>query len=88
MRKMPKDIAIAPPALGTLQDAPPGSRVRISSLPADPEVSRRLRELGLHEGAVVTPILKGHGNLLCALRSARVGLDLRLAGTILVTPEE
>jgi Fe2+ transport system protein FeoA len=70
----------------TLSDVPVGTRVRICRLSARPEVSRRLRELGLCEQAIVSCVLKGHGNIICALDNARIGLDRRLAGNIIVSP--
>jgi len=72
----------------TLSEAPLGAPVRIHHLRARPEVSKRLRELGLCEDAVVSCIMKGHGNIICALRNTRIGLDRHLAGSILVSSDE
>ncbi len=69
----------------TLSEAPLGASVRIHSLRAQPAVSQRLRELGLCEHAVVSCVMKGHGNIICAIRNTRIGLDRRLASTILVS---
>jgi Fe2+ transport system protein FeoA len=72
----------------TLSEAPLGTSVRIHSLRAQPEVSQRLRELGLCEHAVVCCVMKGHGNIICAIRNTRIGLDRRLASTILVSSDQ
>jgi Fe2+ transport system protein FeoA len=72
----------------TLSEAPLGASVRIHSLRAQPEVSQRLRELGLCEHAVVSCVMKGHGNIICAIHNTRIGLDRRLASTIFVSSEQ
>jgi len=72
----------------TLSDAPLGASVRIRSLHARPDLSQRLRELGLREHAVVSCVMKGHGNIICAIRNTRIGLDRRLASTIIVTSDQ
>lgn len=72
----------------TLSEAPLGASVRIHSLRARPEVSQRLRELGLCEHAVVSCVMKGHGNIICAIHNTRIGLDRHLAGTIVVSSEQ
>jgi Fe2+ transport system protein FeoA len=69
----------------TLSEAPVGTRVRIRTLAAQADVSRRLRELGLCERAVVSCVMKGHGNIICAIQNTRIGLDHRLAGMIIVS---
>jgi Fe2+ transport system protein FeoA len=71
-----------------LSEAPLGTRVRIRRLSASPEVSRRLRELGLCEHAVVSCLFRGHGNLICAVQNTRIGIDRNLAGTIVVSVAE
>jgi Fe2+ transport system protein FeoA len=68
----------------TLSEVPVGTRVRIRTLTAQADVSRRLRELGLCERAVVSCVMKGHGNIICAIQNTRIGLDHRLAGMIIV----
>jgi Fe2+ transport system protein FeoA len=69
----------------TLSDVPVGTRVRIRHLSSRPEVSRRLRELGFCENVVVRCITRGYGNIICEIHDARVGLNSRLAGGILVS---
>jgi Fe2+ transport system protein FeoA len=71
-----------------LSEAPVGTRVRIRRLFTNPEVSRRLRELGLCEHAVVSCVLKGHGNIICAVHDTRIGIDWRLASKIVVSASE
>ena len=72
----------------TLSEAPLGTKVRVRELSARPEVSRRLRDLGIREHAIVSCVSRGHGNLICAIQSTRIGLDRRLAAAIHVTPSE
>ena len=72
----------------TLLDVPIGQKVRIQGLHARPEVSRRLRELGLSEQALISCVMRGHGNIICGIRNMRIGLDHHLAGSILVALEE
>lgn len=71
-----------------LSDAPVGTRVRIRRLSTSPELSRRLRELGLGEHAVISCVLKGHGNIICAVQNTRIGIDRRLASKIVVSTSE
>jgi Fe2+ transport system protein FeoA len=72
----------------TLSEVPIGTRVRVRELSARPEISRRLRELGIHEHAIVSCVSRGHGNLICAIHSTRIGIDRRLAAAIHVAPSE
>ncbi len=71
-----------------LSEAPIGTRVRIHRLHTGPDLSRRLRELGLGEHALISCILRGHGNIICAVQNTRIGLDRRLASKILVSTVE
>ncbi len=79
---------MTPAATVPLSEAPLGRRVRIHRLSASPEVSRRLRELGLCEHAIVSCLLKGHGNIICAVQNTRIGIDRGLARTIVVSAAE
>jgi Fe2+ transport system protein FeoA len=79
---------MTPAATVPLSEAPLGRRVRINRLSASPEVSRRLRELGLCEHAIVSCLLKGHGNIICAVQNTRIGIDRGLARTIVVSAAE
>jgi Fe2+ transport system protein FeoA len=69
----------------SLSEIPIGEKVRIRALRASPELSHRLRELGICEDATLRCIFRGHGNLLCEVSSARVGITASIARDILVT---
>jgi Fe2+ transport system protein FeoA len=71
-----------------LIDVPVGTRVRIRHLSSRPEVSTRLRELGLCENATVRCVMKGYGNIICDVYHTRVGLDSGLAHRIHVSVSE
>jgi Fe2+ transport system protein FeoA len=60
-----------------------GHVVRIKRLAAPPEVTRRLREMGLVEEQQVT-LLSRRPNLICLVCNARLGLSADLAEKILV----
>ena len=70
---------MTPYASMTLSDVPAGMRVRIHHLSSRPDISRRLRELGFCENAIVRCILKGYGNIICEVYDTRVGLNTNLA---------
>jgi len=72
----------------TLNDVPIGASARIRHLTPRPEISTRLREMGLCENAVVRCITRGHGNIICEVYSTRVGLNNGLARGILVSTFE
>lgn len=63
-----------------------GVAVRIKQLPPAPEVSHRLREMGFCEEQRVK-LLSRHGNIICQVCNARLGISLQLAETILVEAE-
>jgi Fe2+ transport system protein FeoA len=71
-----------------LSDVPVGVRVRIRHLKSHPDVSRRLRELGFCENAVIRCVTKGYGNIICEVFDTRVGLNRGLAGDIMVSTFE
>ncbi len=71
-----------------LSEAPVGKRVRIRRLSTGPDLSRRLREIGLGEHALVSCVLRGHGNIICAVQDTRIGIDRRLASKIVVSESE
>jgi Fe2+ transport system protein FeoA len=62
-----------------------GARVVIRKLRSSPEVSRRLRELGICEDQVIR-LLNRSTNIVCLVCNARLALNARLAETILVEP--
>lgn len=49
-----------------------------------PTVSTRMRELGLRENAIIRPLLRANGNMICAVNNMRIGLDESLVEAILV----
>ena len=63
-----------------------GVAVRIKQLSAAPEVSLRLRELGFCEERRIK-LLSRHGNIICQVCNARLGISTQLAETILVEHE-
>jgi Fe2+ transport system protein FeoA len=88
MRKVQEGVIMSEPSTLPLSEAPVGKRVRIRRLSTGPDLSRRLREIGLGEHALVSCVLKGHGNIICAVRNTRIGIDRRLASKIVVSALE
>ena len=64
-----------------------GVAVRIKQLSAVPEVSHRLRELGFCEEQRIK-LLSRHGNIICQVCNARLGISAQLAETIIVETEQ
>jgi len=62
-----------------------GTAVRIKRLTAPPEITDRLRELGLAEEQQIT-ILSRHPDLICLVCNARLGISAQLGDAILVQP--
>ena len=60
-----------------------GTAVRIKRVSAAPEVSHRLRELGLCEEQKIK-LLSRRPNLICLVCNARLAISSQLAETILV----
>ena len=79
---------MTPASFLPLSEAPIGTRVRIHQLHTAPEVSRRLREVGLTEQAIISCVHRGHGNIICAVQNTRIGIDHRLASKIFVSASE
>jgi len=69
----------------TLLSVRPGASVRIRKLDGQPEVCRRLREMGFSEDSVVRCLQTG-GSCICQVQHSRVGLSSQLAGQIYVEP--
>ena len=67
-----------------LSDAPVGSTVRIKHLQSHPEVTARLREMGLCEESIIRCVATSHGNVICEVMNARIGVNGALASGILV----
>ena len=60
-----------------------GERARIMRLTAAPDVSRRLREMGLRENQDIR-LLSRNFSLICQVCNTRVGLSTRLGDSIFV----
>ena len=69
--------------LSPLHQVAEGMAVRIRELSATPEVTCRLREIGLCEGQTIRLIAR-HTNIICQVCNARLALNSQLAGMILV----
>lgn len=69
--------------LSPLLQVAEGREVRIRELAASPEITCRLREIGLCEGQIIRLIAR-HSNIICQVCNARLALNAQLAGMILV----
>jgi Fe2+ transport system protein FeoA len=70
-----------------LQECQPGSRVRLRGVRGRPTQHRRLLELGFVPGAVIRVVGRGAvGGMVIALGDARVALDSRTGGSMVVEP--
>jgi Fe2+ transport system protein FeoA len=70
-------------ALAPLRQVKPGRTVRIGALRASPEISCKLREIGLCEGQLVR-LITNSANVICQVCNARLALNGRLAQMIMV----
>lgn len=75
----------AGPQVCPLSQVRPGATVSIKQLISSPDVTSRLREMGLREEQRVTLISK-QSNLICRVCNARLGISHKLADSILVEP--
>ena len=66
-----------------LNRARAGASVRIKRLPESPEITTRLREIGLGEGQVVK-LVSAQTMVVCQVCTARLAIGAALAETILV----
>jgi Fe2+ transport system protein FeoA len=62
-----------------------GMAVRIKKLSAPPEVTQRLREIGLGEEQIIRLLIRS-SNLICQVCNARLALSSQLAQMIIVEP--
>ncbi len=70
-----------------LRDCRPGSHVRLSGLIGGHPQRRRLLELGFVPGAVIQVIGRGAvGGLVVGVDDARLALDARTGGSMVVEP--
>ncbi len=71
----------------TLDDAPAGAAARIQATDTTPEQARRLAELGLRPGEVVTPVHRASGGARVLLvGDARIAVARALLRSIAVVP--
>jgi Fe2+ transport system protein FeoA len=71
-----------------LCDAPLGRHLRIKRLGLDPDLSARLREMGICEEGFITCLARSHGGIICQVFSTKIGLNGHLAGSIVVSASE
>ncbi|HUR47216.1 MAG TPA: FeoA family protein [Candidatus Saccharimonadales bacterium] len=71
------------PILCPLSRVVAGSAVRIKQLSMPPEVSKRLREMGLGEEQKIR-LVSREVNVICQVCNARLGISSELADNILV----
>ena len=76
-------------SLVTMAELPTGvwGRVRLLRYPR-PEVSTRLRELGISENVRMRCIIRSSGNVICEVQSMRIAFDESLARSILLSLDE
>jgi Fe2+ transport system protein FeoA len=85
-RHPPEDKVHCPkPSICPLSRVKAGMAVRIKHLSAPPDVSQRLREIGLGEQQVIRLLIR-QSNLICLVCNARLALSTQLAQLILVEP--
>lgn len=77
------ETGIPPRSLSPLHQIKAGVTVRIRELCSTPEVSLRLREIGLCEGQIIR-LIASHTNIICQVCNARLALNSALARMILV----
>lgn len=71
-----------------LRDAPLGRHLRVKHLALEPELSNRLREMGICEESSITCVMRSHGGIICEVLSTRIGLNGHLAGSIVVSASD
>jgi Fe2+ transport system protein FeoA len=76
-------ITSLPVTLSPLDQVKVGKAVRIRELCGTPEVTCRLREIGLGEGQIIR-LIASHTNIICQVCQARLALNAMLARLILV----
>jgi hypothetical protein len=75
----------ADPFICPLSRVVAGTAVRIKRLSTPPEITDRLRELGLCEEQQIR-LLSCHPDLICLVCNARLGISAQLGDAILVQP--
>lgn len=77
--------ACANPAICPLNQVKAGTVVCVRELTTSPEISDRLREMGLREDSQVR-LVSRQDSVICLVCNARVALSQKLAEAILVEP--
>jgi Fe2+ transport system protein FeoA len=77
--------ACAIPAICPLNQVKAGTVVCVRELTTSPEISDRLREMGLREDSQVR-LVSRQDSVICLVCNARVALSQKLAEAILVEP--
>ena len=75
----------AEPGICPLSHVQAGQVVCIKQLATSPEMTNRLREMGLCEEQRIK-LVSRHSNFICQVCNARLGISERLADSILVEP--
>jgi Fe2+ transport system protein FeoA len=70
-----------------LSEVNAGMKVRIRKVASRPEVSARLRELGLCENNVIRCVSRGNDSMICEVYDTRIGMNIGLAHGIDVSEE-
>lgn len=81
----PEESNCAPTPLLPLHQIKAGKAVRIRELAATPELTCRMREIGLCEGSTIK-LIACNSNIICLVCNARLALNEALARLILVEP--
>lgn len=71
----------------TLSDVARGETVRLAGVDSDRRTVRRLAEMGLTPGVVVTVLQTSKGPILVAVRGARVAVGQTMAAAMRVAPD-
>lgn len=71
-----------------LSDAPLGRHLRVKHLGLQPELSTRLREMGICEESSIRCVMRSHGGIICEVFSTRIALNGHLAGSIVVSASD
>ncbi len=69
----------------SLPDVPIGKFARVRSLPPDQILSSRLRELGIHENALLRFVGDSYGSIVFEVARSRFGLSKVAARRVLVS---
>jgi Fe2+ transport system protein FeoA len=68
-----------------LPDVPVGASARVRSLPRNPVLSTRLRELGIYEDTLLRLLGDSYGSVVLEVNQSRFGLSKHAARSVLVS---